>query len=60
MEDFDVDKAVAALLSQHGDRAVRVAEERARRYEIAREKEASELWRAVAQALQRKVSPDPL
>lgn len=59
MEGFDIDKAAAALLAQHGHRAVGVAEERALRHEIAREKEASEVWRAVAQALlRRKVSPN--
>jgi hypothetical protein len=54
--EFNLDKAAAALLSQHGERAVRVAEERASRHEIAKEKEVSELWRAVAQAVRRKLA----
>jgi hypothetical protein len=52
-----VDKAAAALLSQHGERALRVAEERARRHEIARQEAARNLWRAVAEAIRQKASP---
>jgi hypothetical protein len=59
MEGFDVDKAAAALLSQYGQRAVKVAEERASRHEIAKQKEASELWRAVAQVVKRRLTANP-
>jgi hypothetical protein len=59
MDAFDVDKAAAALLSQHGERALRVAEERARRHEIAKQTDASDLWRAIARAVKQKMPPVP-
>jgi hypothetical protein len=57
--DFDLHKAAAALLSQHGSRAVTVAEERASRYAIARETNASELWRAIAETVKQKLVQGP-
>jgi hypothetical protein len=59
MEEFDIEKAAAALLAQHGHRAARVAAERARRHEIAKQEEASNFWRAVARAAKQKVPPVP-
>jgi hypothetical protein len=59
VESYDVEKAAVALLSQHGDRAVRIAEERASRHAIAGANEASALWFAIARAVKQKVSPDP-
>jgi hypothetical protein len=53
---IDMDKAAAALLSQHGERAVRIAEERATRHAIAKEKDASNLWRAIAETVKQKIA----
>lgn len=57
MDGFDVDKAAAAVVSQHGDRAVKVAEERAMRHAIAKQDDAAALWRAVADKVRRKLAP---
>jgi hypothetical protein len=59
MAEVDLDKAAAALLSQHGKRAIGVAEARSERYAMANQREAAELWRAVAQEVRRRISPQP-
>jgi hypothetical protein len=56
MVDRDLDKAAAALLAQYGERALRVAEERASRHAIAKETEASDLWRSVAKVVRSKLA----
>jgi hypothetical protein len=58
MAEVDLDKAAEALLSQHGKRAIGVAEVRSERYALANQREAAELWRAVAQEVRRRISPE--
>lgn len=54
--DPDFDKAADRMLAEHGNNAVNVAERRAARHTLAKEHEAAELWRKVAEAVRTKLT----
>lgn len=55
MPDIDVERAAAAMVEQHGKRAIEIAEQRADRHALAKQREAEHLWRNVAEAVRRKL-----
>jgi hypothetical protein len=56
LPDSDFDKAAAAMVEQHGRKAVQIAELRADRHALANDGEAAELWRKVAEAVRQKIA----
>jgi hypothetical protein len=55
MPDIDVERAAAAMVQQYGKRAIQIAELRADRHALAKQREAEHLWRSVAEAVRRKL-----
>jgi hypothetical protein len=56
MVEHDFEQAAEAMLAQHGGNALKVAERRAERHELAKEREAAELWRQIARAVLAKLT----